>query len=190
MTARDAVSRLNAFVDRWWIFLVQGVVLLALAAFTFIRPALLLGFIAAYFVIEGGIRIFSGLRDRDDEQRRWLSLAIGVLSILAGLVVWVNPGFAAEAITYLVAIWGIVVGALLILWAIRLRQGMTEEWLLILFGALSILFGVLVFANVQAGWLTLQWIFGLYAIAGGILAIVIAFRIRGIRERLSAAAPR
>ena len=186
MGANAPTTRIAAFVERWWVFLAQGIVLLVMAAFAFIRPGLLLAFIGGYAVVDGLLKVFAGIREERDAQSRWLALLIGVLSILAGLVIWINPGFAAEVITSLVAVWGIVVGALLIVWAARLRREFSDEWLLVLFGVISILFGVLVFVNVQAGYLTLQWIFGLYAIAGGILAIVLAFRIRGIGKRLGA----
>ena len=129
--------------------------------------------------------MFSGLGNQPDDQSRWPALIIGVLSIIVGVVIWANPGIAALTLTYLIAAWGVVVGVLVIIWAIRLRQEISDEWLLITFGVLSIIFGVLVFANVQAGYLTLQWIFGIFAIVGGILAIILSFRIRTIGERLA-----
>jgi uncharacterized membrane protein HdeD (DUF308 family) len=77
---------------------------------------------------------------------------------------------------------------LLIVWALRLREEIGDEWLLIVFGVLSIIFGILVFNNVLAGFLSLAWIFAFYMIVGGIMAIALGFRIKGIGERIGALA--
>jgi len=52
---------------------------------------------------------------------------------------------------------------------------------------LSILFGFLVFNNVLAGIFSLQMIFAIYMVVGGILAIILAFRIKNFGERLGLA---
>jgi uncharacterized membrane protein HdeD (DUF308 family) len=90
---------------------------------------------------------------------------------------------AAETITYVVAAWAIIVGVLLVLWAIRLRQEIDDEWTLIVFGVLSVIFGVLVFTNVLAGMLTLLWLFVIYMVLGGILAIMLGLRFKSLGER-------
>ena len=95
-----------------------------------------------------------------------------MLSIIAGLYIWFNPLIAGLTITFVIAIWAIVIGILLIVWAIRLREEINDEWLMIIFAVLSIIFGILAFANLPSGYLTLQWIFAIYMFVGGIIAIV------------------
>jgi uncharacterized membrane protein HdeD (DUF308 family) len=112
-------------------------------------------------------------------------LIIGALSIIAGVWMLANREAAIEVLAYLIAAWAVVVGVLLIIWAIRLRQEISDEWLMILFGVLSIIFGFLVFNNVLAGVLSLAWIFAIYMIVGGILSIILGFRIHGLGERLA-----
>ena len=146
-----------SLAGRWWVFLVQGVVMIVLAFLAFSQPATLVKFIGAYAVIDGILKIFSGLGDQPDDQSRWPALIIGVLSVLAGLYIWLNPLIAGLTITFIIAVWAIVVGVLLLVWAFRLRQEISDEWVLIIFAALSIIFGILAFANLQEGYLTLQW---------------------------------
>jgi uncharacterized membrane protein HdeD (DUF308 family) len=53
------------------------------------------------------------------------------------------------------------------------------EWALILGGALSLLFGVLlVVIPARAGLLSLTWLIGAYAVAFGVLLVILAFRVR------------
>jgi uncharacterized membrane protein HdeD (DUF308 family) len=51
-------------------------------------------------------------------------------------------------------------------------------WGVGILGAVSILFGIYLLANLQAATLVLPWVVSVLAIVGGIAAIVVAFRIR------------
>ncbi len=173
-----------ALAERWWVFLVQGFVMLVLAVLIVVQPETLIFLIGAYAIIDGVLKLISGLGDQADGQSRWPALILGVVSILAGLVIIAKPAFSAGLITYIIALWAILVGILVLVWAFRLRQEIANEWLLIMFGVLSILFGIIVLGNIQEGVLALRSIFVIYMVVGGILAIALAFRIKSIGERL------
>src|ERR1700754_4659530 len=174
---------LASLASRWWVFAVQGVFMIILAIFVFTQPALLITLIGAYAVVDGVLRIFSGLGDQSQDQSKWAVLIGGALSLIAGIWMLANREAAIEAVAYLIAIWAIVVGALVIVWAIRLREEISDEWLMIIFGVLSIIFGLLVFNNVLAGFVSLAWIFAIYMVVGGILSILVGFRIRDFGQR-------
>ena len=59
-----------------------------------------------------------------------------------------------------------------------------HEWLLILAGALSIVFGVLIVMFPPAGALALAFFVSFYAIATGVLLLALAFRARRWQKRL------
>ncbi len=177
---------LAELTKKWWVFLAQGILMIVLAFLAFTQPTTLIQLIGVYALFEGMLKLFSGFGPQPGDQSRWPALIIGAISVVVGGIILSNPTGAANVLTYLIAAWAVVVGLLLILWGIRLRKEITEEWLLILFGVLSILFGVLVFANVEMGYLTLQWIFGAYMVVGGVLAILLAFRIRSLGVALGA----
>jgi len=65
-----------------------------------------------------------------------------------------------------------------IIGAIELRKQIDNEWMLILGGALSVLFGIALFVAPGAGALALVWLIGSYAILFGILNIAFAMRLR------------
>lgn len=72
--------------------------------------------------------------------------------------------------------------------AVRLRREIEGEWAMILGGALSVVFGVLLAALPGVGILSLLWLIGAYAVAFGVVLLVLAFRLRnrptaGGRER-------
>jgi uncharacterized membrane protein HdeD (DUF308 family) len=176
-----------SLTNRWWVFLVQGVVMFVLAVLAFTQPATLIQFIGAYAVIDGVLKVFSGLSNQRDDQVRWSALIIGVLSVIVGVLIWTNLLPAAGLITYAIAAWAVITGLLFVVWALRLRQAISDEWTMLILGLLSIIFGLLVFNNVLAGALTLAWIFAISMVVGAILGIALAFRIRNIGARLSMA---
>jgi uncharacterized membrane protein HdeD (DUF308 family) len=86
------------------------------------------------------------------------------------------------ALLYLIAVWAIVTGVLEIIAGIRLREIITNEWLLILMGVISVLFGILIIAFPRAGALALVLWIGAYAFVFGVILIVLAFRLRSFRQ--------
>jgi uncharacterized membrane protein HdeD (DUF308 family) len=111
---------------------------------------------------------------------RWLLFIEGVAGILAGLIAFVLPGLTAILLLYLVAAWAIVKGISEIVMAIRLRREIRGEWAMIVGGALSVLFGmILAVIGPVAGLFSLIWLIGIYAVAFGILILITAFSVRG-----------
>src|SRR6185295_15502424 len=101
---------LASLASRWWVFAVQGVFMIILAILVFTQPEMLITLIGAYAVVDGILKIFSGLGDQPDDQSRWPALIIGALSIIAGAWMLANRETAITAIAYLIAAWAIVVG--------------------------------------------------------------------------------
>ena len=76
---------------------------------------------------------------------------IGLLGIVAGILTFMMPGVTALVLLYLIAGWAIATGVFQIIGAIKLRHEIDNEWLLILGGAISVLFGGALFASPGAG---------------------------------------
>jgi uncharacterized membrane protein HdeD (DUF308 family) len=106
-------------------------------------------------------------------------LFTGILSILAGIVVLRHPIASAVAIpailVLLLGIQGLIVGVISVVMAFR-----GGGWSTGILGALSILFGLILILNYAnlATVLTFIWVVAILAIAGGIVQIVQAFRLR------------
>ncbi len=137
-------------------------------------------------LIDGMVMLFSGFGDQPPGQSRWPLIIFGILGLIAGLIILWNPELGGLTLTYVIAIWAIVGGILTIISALRLREEIDNEWWLIISGVLGIIFGILVFNNVIAGFLAIATVFGVFAILMGILSIVLSFRVRDFGKAIGA----
>jgi uncharacterized membrane protein HdeD (DUF308 family) len=164
----------------WWALLLRGVaaVLFGLAALLWPDETLwvLIVFFGAYALVAGVFTIAAGTAD---STRRWLLLTEGVLGVVAGLIAFFWPGLTALVLLYVIAAWAIFTGVLEIMSAISLRREIDNEWMMILGGALSVLFGVLLAVLPGVGLLSLTWLIGIYALIFGVAFIILGFRVRG-----------
>ena len=168
----------------WWALAIRGGIAVIFGLAALLRPdialeALILLF-GAYALVDGVfaiVGVFGGTRGGTP---RWLLLIEGIAGILAGLIAFVLPGLTVVLLLYLIAAWAVITGISEIATAIRLRQEIRGEWALIIGGALSVLFGViLAVIGPVAGLLSLIWLIGIYALIFGILMLITAFQVRG-----------
>src|SRR5215208_4622584 len=185
---------LPVLARNWWVLALRGLAAIVFGVLAFVWPGITLWVLVllfgAYMLVDGIFAIVAAVRAAGREARWWLLLIEGVLGVLAGLVAFFWPGLTALALLYFIAAWAIVTGILEIVGAIRLRQEIEGEWALGLSGALSVLFGVLlVVIPAPAGLLSLVWLIGAYAVATGVLLLILAFRVRSEAGREAPARP-
>src|SRR5215203_4637514 len=178
----------------WWALALRGLAAILFGILAFAWPGItlfvLVLFFGAYMFADGIFAIVAAVRAAGEEERWWLLLIQGILGVLAGLVAFFWPGLTALALLYFIAAWAIVTGVLEIVAAIRLRREIEGEWALGLSGALSVIFGVLLIVlPAPAGLFSLVWLVGAYAVASGVLLLILAFRVRSEAGREAPARP-
>jgi uncharacterized membrane protein HdeD (DUF308 family) len=173
----------------WWVFLIRGIaaILFGIAAFLWpgLTIAVLVLLFGAYALVDGIFAIIAGISARKEVERWWMMIIVGVAGIATGVLTFLWPGITALVLLYIIAAWAIVTGIFQIAAAIRLRREIEGEWWLILGGIASVIFGVLLVIMPGAGALASVWIIGIYAVFFGILMIVLAFRLRGLRNTVT-----
>jgi uncharacterized membrane protein HdeD (DUF308 family) len=171
---------------KWWVLMIRGILLIIIGLLAFVAPATWIFFVAAYMLIDGMVMLFSGFGDEPPGGSRWPLIIFGILGLIAGLIILWNPVLGGLTLTYVIAIWAIVGGILTIISALRLREEIDNEWWLVISGVLGVIFGILVFQNVLAGFLAIATVFGVFAILMGILSVVLSFRVRDFGKTIGA----
>jgi uncharacterized membrane protein HdeD (DUF308 family) len=164
----------------WWVLVLRGVAAIIFGILAYLWPEItftvLVLFFGAYALWDGVFALIGAFRGPSD--RRWALVLEGLLGIAAGLIAFFWTGAATVAMVYVIAGWAVATGILEIIAAIRLREEIEGEWLLLLSGLLSILFGLAVAFFPGPGIVAIAWIIGAYAIAFGILYVILGFRMR------------
>jgi uncharacterized membrane protein HdeD (DUF308 family) len=174
----------RTLAERWWVWLLRGVLAILFAVLAFTRPGITLAALVlifgAYVLVDGAFELFVGILSRT-----WGLILSGVLGILAGIITFAYPHITALVLLYIIAFWAIFTGIVEILAAIRLRKEIENEWMIGIGGALSVIIGIWIIARPGAGALSVVWLIGIYALLYGLLMVGLALRLRRMGTRLS-----
>ena len=182
---------ITSLAQNWWTFTLRGVLALLFGVLAFVAPGATLTtlvYVFGFYAILNGVLALYAAWNLRSFDRWWVLLLEGLLGIAAGVIAFVWPGAAALAFLSIIAVWAILVGILQIVAAIRLRLEIENEWSLGLGGLASVIFGVLLVVWPRSGLVTISWIIGLYAIAFGIMLLVLGSRLRGLDKSIHQAA--
>jgi uncharacterized membrane protein HdeD (DUF308 family) len=120
-----AAFRGSASGGRWWGMLIQGILGIATGIVTFVWPGLtalvLLYFIAAWAIVIGVFEIIAAVRLRKEIEGEWLLGLRGVLAVVFGVILFVNPGAGALAVVWVIGAFSIALGVLNLILAMKLR---------------------------------------------------------------------
>jgi uncharacterized membrane protein HdeD (DUF308 family) len=182
--SRKAAQRV---ADNWWRLLVNGLALIVAGVLIFsinwsIRS--LATFIGVLFIVEG---VTYALSTGIDARVRQANVATGLLSIAAGIVIIAWPGPGVVALAIFLGAWLIAIGTLTISGAFAARRLLPDWWLLLITGLLEIPLGVLALANPGATLAALITVGGIWAVAIGVMRIVLAFEIKRLPDEVDKA---
>lgn len=114
--------------ERWGWFLLEGVANIAVAIFAALLPGLaVLSFVlllAAWAIVTGGLMLGAAIRLRTDHGRLWLGIG-GVLSIVWGVLLFLQPVVGAYVLTLWLGAYAIAFGIAMVVLALRLRRRAT-----------------------------------------------------------------
>jgi uncharacterized membrane protein HdeD (DUF308 family) len=184
--AGDAASKdmKSILAQYWWLIALRGALGIAFGIIALLVPvatilALVLLF-SAYMLVDGGFALYAAYQAARQKKKWGLLVLQGLANIGAGALAFLWPGLTVLAFIILLAAWTIVSGCLQLAAAFRIDQG---RWWLVLGGAASIVFGVLLIAAPFIGAVVLTWWIGAWAVVFGAFLLVAAFRLRSQRRR-------
>ena len=164
----------------WWLVLIQGIAAIILGVLlissTRITTVILIQLLGLYWLIDGIFSIIRIFLKNAEISWGWL-LARGILGILAGILVLRHPLWSTLLLPAMLVIilgfQGLIGGAI---GTVQAFKG--AGWGAGILGMLGCLFGLILLFNPFIGGLILPYVVGIFAIIGGIAALVMAFKLK------------
>ncbi|WFB34901.1 DUF308 domain-containing protein [Kiritimatiellota bacterium B12222] len=171
----------------WWVLLIRGIMLIIIGGYALSVPGVTLAtyctLLGIFLIIDGIMALIFAVSHKMDS-KKWILLR-GALSLLLGIFMLAHPlfigGLVAVTLVLLVAIQSIISGSLEIVVAIRDRKAIQGEGWMMLSGAFSILFGIILFARPVVAAAVFIQVAGVFAILFGIAAIFASFRFKALK---------
>ena len=108
-----------------WLLFIEGVVSILAGLIAFILPGLtaiaLLYLIAAWAIITGIAEISTAIRLRQEIRGEWALILGGILSVVFGLLLAVLPGVGILSLVWLIGVYAVAFGVLLLVTGFRVR---------------------------------------------------------------------
>ena len=169
----------------WWLVLLQGLVSLLVGFLLITAPGntimMLVRLLGWYWLIKGIFSLTAVFHPATRDHRGWL-IFNSLLGIAAGLVVLDHPVISAvfvpAVIVTIVSIAGLLIGFNDLVAAYR-----GAGWAMGFLGIVSVLLGTALLFNTVIGVLILPYVIGGVEIGGGLVALILAFKLRAATLR-------
>jgi uncharacterized membrane protein HdeD (DUF308 family) len=170
---------------KWWVVALRGVLAIVFGIVALVYPGITLVTLAlvfgAYTFLDGVFAIGAAF-GHSGREAVWYVLD-GIFGIAVGLATFFYPALTAQALVYLIGLWAILTGVFEVIAGFELP--IAKDWLMVLAGVASIVFGVLVFVNPGGGALAVVWLIAAYALIFGVTLLALGIRLRGMGAQLA-----
>jgi uncharacterized membrane protein HdeD (DUF308 family) len=179
----DALSEVLA--DSWWAVGLRGILGILFGLICLLTPGVAVEvfviLFSAYMLVDGVFAIISGIKAARNGERWGLLILEGIVDLAAGVVAFLWPAITLVALIWIIAVWAVVSGALMLSAAFTLNID-HGRWWLALGGIASIIFGILLVIEPLIGAVVLTLWIGAYALMFGVFLLVVAFQLHSRKE--------
>ena len=121
-----AAIRFASHHEKWGILLLEGIVGILIGLLAYAAPAAIalffLYFVAGWAIVTGIFEIIAAFRIRQGVAGEIFMIIAGILSVILGLAFFVFPGIGLLAWIWLIGVYAIFFGALMIGFGFRVRS--------------------------------------------------------------------
>jgi uncharacterized membrane protein HdeD (DUF308 family) len=188
-----AQNQISNAVDRtWWALVIRGMLAIAVGIIIIARPlesvAAFALVIALWALMQGVVSIVHAFDLRSVAPHWWVLMLSGIVGVLfGGAALYYYPGLSLSFAVVWTSWWLILGGVLGIYLAVQERSaGLSWGWTMTL-GVLGVAAGIAAFAYPPATLAALMAFISVFAIAGGVVLLVGAYRLRSAQDEIRGA---
>lgn len=164
------------FEKMWTTSLITSMLFIAIGLFLFFQPKATISIIAwtigGIIIISGGLAIARYIRNKNTTSFNF-DLAFGIITIIAGIMVILNPEALASLFPLILGVWIIISSATKLQYAFTLKAINNPSWLSTLIVALIMMaWGILLILNPFKGAIAITQIIGLFIVVYAILDVI------------------
>ena len=181
------VDMLERSYGKWWLMLLDGLCYIALCVLSIIYGSQALTLFVLIFGIYrglmGALAIISALIIRSKYGSSVsFGIARGILDLLIAVLFLTNPSFVIKFIVFIIGMWGIISGIILLI--ASGRSGSAAKIVKIVIGILLIAFGIFAFVNPIGLANFFMMIIGLFLGVSGIFLVVQSINMKKNDSRI------
>jgi uncharacterized membrane protein HdeD (DUF308 family) len=175
------LSEVPIIARNWWLFVVTGLICIGAAIAVIVWPDITL---LAFGVIIGIYLLLAAVMEVVDAVTgepggRAVSAILGVIALIAGIICIRRPGESLLAIVVVIGVYLVAAGVIRVVRAFDVKEG--RGWALLI-AVIDVAVGCLLLAWPDLGLATAAIIFAATMLIRGLFAIVVGFKLRGLRN--------
>lgn len=168
----------------WWAIMLRGIVavlfaLLAIFATGFTLDLLLI-FLGAYLLLDGLFAIIGSVNAMAHHKKWWLLLLEGLITLAAGIFIFLWPGLTLIILVYIIAIWAIISGIFEFIASISSSWANEGKIFIGVVGVLSVILGILIFSYPTLSLAAMIWLIGIYAFIIGLSLFFFGLKLKTV----------
>ncbi len=183
---------LQLLFRKWWVVLLQGILLIALSIYIFNSPVAVLAGISIWFgllVLGAGILGIIGWFSADKSEQESGSILWSIASALLGVLMLFNVLATMKAVTVVFGIWMLATGWFLtrLGWAVKEKHSF--GWVMIIAGIFSLIAAIMVVFNIGTGAIGISILLGLQVLFTGIALVLFSLAKKalgtGLKDKIA-----
>ncbi len=169
---------LQLLFRKWWVVLLQGILLIILSIYIFQNPVEVLAGISLWcglLVLAAGLLGIIAWLAADKPEREGMSLLWSILTAAFGLLMLLHLLVTMKTLTVIFGLWMLVTGLLLVQSGWSLRSKNSFGWIMVIAGVLSAVAAVMMVFNIGTGAVGISTLLGLQVLLTGIALVLLSF---------------
>ena len=178
---------LQLLFRKWWVVLVQGILLIILSLYIFQNPVAVLAGISFWcglLVLAAGLLGIIAWLAADKTEREGMSLLWSILTAAFGLLMLLKLLATMKILTVVFGFWMLLTGLLLVQsgWSLRSRNAF--GWAMIIAGVLSAVAAVMMVFNLGTGAIGISTLLALQVLLTGLALVLLSFAKKVVAGRI------